>query len=234
MSDTEQNPERRIVLFQRKEIRRTIHNNEWWFVITDVAAALTDSVDPQGYIRDMCRRDPELSKGGQIATPLLIPTAGGPQKLNCANTEGLFRIIQSIPSPKAEPFKRWLARVGYERIQEIDKGRYARPHAGPLLRGEGEHNCVSGKVVRQNCSRRFHVVEFVRLRTARRVRSAHGRRMIHPLLGREGWGEGVRLEFHFPGNARRELEKKSGRKVVTSGNYLSLTQAVKKAKRVRH
>jgi prophage antirepressor-like protein len=73
MSDTEQNSERRIVLSQRKEIRRTIHNNEWWFVITDVVAALTDSVDPQGYIRDMRRRDPELSKGGQIATPFQLP-----------------------------------------------------------------------------------------------------------------------------------------------------------------
>ena len=63
----------------------------------------------------MRRRDPELNKGwGQIATPLLIDTAGGAQKLNCANTEGIFRIIQSIPSPKAEPFKRWLAKVGYE------------------------------------------------------------------------------------------------------------------------
>jgi len=119
MSSSADSPESRIALFQRKQVRRTIHNNEWWFVIADVVAALTDSADPQGYTKDMRRRDPELSKGcGQIATPLLIETAGGPQKLNCANTEGLFRLIQSIPSPKAEPFKRWLAKVGYERIQE--------------------------------------------------------------------------------------------------------------------
>ncbi len=115
MSDTTPNPETHIALFQRKEVRRTIHNNEWWFVIADVIAALTDSVDPQGYIKDMRRRDPELAKGwGQIATPLAVTTTGGPQELNCANTEGLFRLIQSIPSPKAEPFKRWLARVGAE------------------------------------------------------------------------------------------------------------------------
>ena len=121
MSDIKPNPETRIALFQRKEIRRTIHNNEWWFVITDVIAALTDSVNPQGYLKDMRRRDPELAKGwGQIATPLSIDTTGGPQNLNCANTEGLFRLIQSIPSPKAEPFKRLLAKVGYERIQEIE------------------------------------------------------------------------------------------------------------------
>jgi len=113
MSDTNQNPETHIALFQHKEVRRTIHNNEWWFVVADVVAALTDSVDPQGYIKDMRRRDPELAKGwGQIATPLSIKTVGGLQELNCANTEGLFRLIQSIPSPKAEPFKRWLAKVG--------------------------------------------------------------------------------------------------------------------------
>ena len=114
MSDTMPNPETRIALFQHKEIRRTIHNNEWWFVITDVVAALTDSANPQGYLKDMRRRDPELAKGwGQIATPLSITTPGGPQNLNCANTEGLFRLILSIPSPKAGPIRRWLARVGY-------------------------------------------------------------------------------------------------------------------------
>jgi prophage antirepressor-like protein len=110
-----------MAVFRGKEIRKTTHNNEWWFSIVDVVSALTDSVDPGGYIKDMRRRDEELSKGwGQIATPLSIQTDGGPQKINCANTEGIFRIIQSIPSPKAEPFKRWLAKVGYERVQEIE------------------------------------------------------------------------------------------------------------------
>ena len=104
----------KIAIFRNRKIRKTIHKNEWWFVIVDVVAALTDSVQPDGYIKDMRRRDPELSKGwGQIATPLSVQTSGGVQKLNCANTEGIFRIIQSIPSPKAEPFKRWLAMVGY-------------------------------------------------------------------------------------------------------------------------
>ncbi len=106
----------KIAIFQKKEIRKTIYENEWWFVIADVIFVLTDSKNPKGYIKDMRRRDEELSKGwGQIATPLSIDTTGGVQKLNCANTEGIFRIIQSIPSPKAEPFKRWLAKVGYER-----------------------------------------------------------------------------------------------------------------------
>lgn len=81
-----------VALFKGKKIRKTIHNNEWWFVIADIVAALTDSAQPEGYIKDMRRRDEELAKGwGQIATLLKVQTKGGPQKLNCANTEGIFR-----------------------------------------------------------------------------------------------------------------------------------------------
>ena len=101
-----------IAVFKGSKIRKTLHKNEWWFVIADIVSVLTESVNPSGYIKDMRRRDEELSKGwGQIATPLSIQTEGGSQKINCANTEGIFRLIQSIPSPKAEPFKRWLAKA---------------------------------------------------------------------------------------------------------------------------
>jgi hypothetical protein len=128
----------KLVVFKGKEIRRTLHNNEWWFSVVDVVSALTDSVDPSGYIKDMRRRDEELSKGwGQIATPLSIETPGGKQKINCANTEGIFRIIQSIPSPKAEPFKRWLAKVGYERVQEIEDPELATARTKALYRAKG-------------------------------------------------------------------------------------------------
>ena len=128
----------KIAIFQKKEIRKVIHKNEWWFVIEDVVAGLTDSTQPKGYIKDMRRRDKELSEGwGQIATPLTIDTAGGPQKLNCANTEGMFRIIQSIPSPKAEPFKRWLAKVGYERVQEIEDPELATKRTRALYKAKG-------------------------------------------------------------------------------------------------
>ncbi len=128
----------KIALFKGKKIRKTIYKNEWWFVIVDVVSALTDSVQSDGYIKDMRRRDPELAKGwGQIATPLSITTEGGPQMLNCANTEGIFRIIQSIPSPKAEPFKRWLARVGYERVQEIENPELATKRTRMLYKLKG-------------------------------------------------------------------------------------------------
>jgi len=128
----------KIAIFKGQKIRRAIHNNEWWFAIVDVVSALTDSIQPGGYVKDMRRRDPELSKGwGQIATPLLIQTAGGKQKINCANTEGIFRIIQSVPSPKAEPFKRWLAKVGYERIKEIEDPELATKRTRALYKAKG-------------------------------------------------------------------------------------------------
>ncbi len=127
-----------IVIFKEKGIRRTWHNDQWWFVIVDVIAALTDSVDPAGYLKDMRRRDQELNKGwGQIATPLSVETTGGRQKINCANTEGILRIIQSIPSAKAEPFKLWLAKVGYERIQEIENPELAQERMKQLYEQKG-------------------------------------------------------------------------------------------------
>ena len=143
MNEPTPNPETRIALFQHKEIRRTIHNNEWWFVITDVVGALTDSVDPSDYLKKMRKRDPDLAAvlqgGGQFVPPLGLEfdTAGGRQRLQCWNTEGIFRLIQSIPSPKAEPFKRWLAKVGYERIQEIEDPELATKRTRALYKAKG-------------------------------------------------------------------------------------------------
>ncbi|MFH0905950.1 MAG: Bro-N domain-containing protein [archaeon] len=116
-----------LSVFDGKKIRKTWFNNEWWFSIIDIVSALTDSIDPNGYLKDMRRRDEELSNGWvQIVHTLLIDTTGGKQNMNCTNTEGAFRIIQSITSPKAEPFKLWLARVGYQRIQEIQDPELAQ------------------------------------------------------------------------------------------------------------
>jgi DNA-damage-inducible protein D len=132
------NKETAIVIFKEQAIRRAWHNDQWWFVIVDVIAALTDSANPAGYLKDMKRRDQELNKGwGQIATPLLVETAGGKQKLNCSNTEGILRVIQSVPSSKAEPFKRWLAKVGYERMQEIEDPALAQERMKQLYEQKG-------------------------------------------------------------------------------------------------
>jgi DNA-damage-inducible protein D len=152
--------ENRIALFQKKTIRKVFHKHQWWFVIVDVVAALTDSHNPQGYVKDLRRRDPEINKGwGQIATPLSVPTAGGSQKLNCANTEGILRLVQSIPSPKAEPFKRWLARVGYERMREIEKPELAAQRMRALYKAKGYSDAwiekrMRGIAVRDESGRR--------------------------------------------------------------------------------
>jgi len=128
----------KIAIFRGKRIRKTLYKNEWWFSMGDVVEALTDTPNSADYIKKMRKREPELSKGwGQIVTPLVIETEGGPQKVNCANTEGVFRIIQSIPSPKAEPFKRWLAKVGYERVQEIENPELATKRTRALYKAKG-------------------------------------------------------------------------------------------------
>ena len=99
---------------------------EWYLVIVDVVEVLSESKNPKGYLRDLRRRDEGLKEGwGQIATPLVIETPGGKQKINCANKEGILRIIQSIPSKKAEPFKMWLAKVGSQAIDEKQNKRLA-------------------------------------------------------------------------------------------------------------
>ena len=111
-----------IKLFEDKLVRSVWdeEKEEWFFSVNDVVQILTDSTNVTDYIKKMRKRDEELGKGwGQIVTPLSVQTAGGKQKTNFANTQGLFRIIQSIPSKKAEPFKQWLAKVGAERLDQL-------------------------------------------------------------------------------------------------------------------
>ena len=111
-----------IKLFEEKKVR-TVWDDEqekWYFCVADVVEVLTESKDPSGYVKTMKRRDPMLAKGwGQIVTPLSVQTAGGRQKVNCATMNGIFRIIQAIPSPKAEPFKVWMAQVASQRLDQL-------------------------------------------------------------------------------------------------------------------
>lgn len=111
-----------IQLFENRKIRTAWdeEQEEWYFSVQDVVAVLSESSDPKQYIKKMRARDPELSANwGTICTPVQMPAADGKlRKIQAANAEGVLRIIQSIPSPKAEPFKRWLAQVGRERIEE--------------------------------------------------------------------------------------------------------------------
>lgn len=129
-----------MAVFKGRQVRRTIHGNEWWFSVVDVVAALTDSVNPRDYwfkmkIREKDEAGVELST---ICRQLKLESADGKKyETDCANTEGLFRIIQSIPSPKAEPFKRWLAKVGFERIQEIENPELATKRTRLLYKLKG-------------------------------------------------------------------------------------------------
>jgi len=129
-----------IKLFESNHIR-TVWNQadeKWYFVVTDVIQVLTDTPNPSDYIKKMRKRDEELSKGwGQFVTPLSVDTTGGKQKLNCANAKGLLRIIQSIPSPKAEPFKLWLAQVGSDRLDEIENPELATQRTRELYKLKG-------------------------------------------------------------------------------------------------
>ena len=267
-------PAHHIAVFQETTIRRVWHNEEWWFAIVDVVGVLTDSVQPEGYVKDLRRRDPELAKGwGQIATPLRVSTAGGAQRVNCANTEGLFRIIQSIPSPKAEPFKRWLAQVGYERVKEIENPELASARARELYQAKGypqawiekrlrsisvrgeltdewkargvaegkEYSILTAEIARAT----FGVtpVEHSQLKGLDVVKTGNNLRdhmtdleLIFTMLGEASTTEIARrsdaLGFDenrtsaqeggkIAGNARKALEAKTGKKVVSKTNYLA-------------
>ena len=136
---TPNEPAHHIAVFQETTIRRVWHNEEWWFSVVDVCAILTGSPNAGAYWRKLKQR--LNAEGGQPVTFChglkLTASDGKLRETDCANTEGLFRIIQSIPSPKAEPFKRWLAQVGYERVKEIENPELASARARELYQAKG-------------------------------------------------------------------------------------------------
>ncbi|MBU2524958.1 Bro-N domain-containing protein [Patescibacteria group bacterium] len=130
----------KIAVFRGKEVRRIIYKNEWWFSIIDVIETLTDSDRPRKYWSDLKKK---LASEGysevseKIGQLKLEASDGKMRETDCANTETLFRIIQSIPSSKAEPFKRWLAQVGYERVQEIEDPEIGTKRTRALYKAKG-------------------------------------------------------------------------------------------------
>ena len=267
----------KIAIFRKREIRKTIHKNEWWFVVEDVVLALTDSSDPKQYIQRTKQRDQELAKGWvQIVHTLAIQTAGGKQQMVCANTEGIFRIIQSIPSPKAEPFKRWLARVGYERIQEIENPELATKRTRALYKAKGYSDewiekRMRGIAIREELTDRWQnrgikeqkeyeiLTAEISNATFGMTPSAYKKHkglkrenlrdhmndleLIFSMLGEastkeiavnknaQGFVENKQAAFEggaVAGNARKELERKSGKKVISKENYRNLPQNIKK------
>ena len=268
--------EDRIVIFQEKTIRRTWYKNEWWFSIQDVVTVLTSSTNPADYIKKMRLRDKQLSQGwGQFVTPLRLETEGGIQRANCANTEGIFRIIQSIPSPKAEPFKLWLAQVGYERVKEIEDPELASARARELYESKGypkdwiekrmrsiairgaltdewrvrgvaegrEYSILTAEIARATFG--VNPSEHKKLKGLEQAKAANLRdhmtdlELIFTMLGEastteiakrkdaQGFQENrsaAREGGTVAGNARKELENKSGRPVVSSASYLGESQ----------
>jgi DNA-damage-inducible protein D len=132
----------KIAIFKTKEIRKVIHNGEWWFSVVDVVQALTDQdsdLKARKYWNKLSQR--LRDEGSEVVTNChrlkLLSHDGKMRETDCANTEGIFRIVQSIPSPKAEPFKRWLAKVGYERVQEIEDPELATKRTRMLYKAKG-------------------------------------------------------------------------------------------------
>lgn len=270
-----------IAVFQEATIRRTWHNEEWWFSVFDVVAVLSDSKDVDQYIKRMRSRDATLnSNWGTFCTPLhIIAPDGKLRAANCANTEGLFRIIQSIPSPKAEPFKRWLAQVGYERVKEIENPELASARARELYQAKGypqawiekrlrsisvrgeltdewkargvaegrEYSILTAEIAKAT----FGVTPAVhsQLKGLDTARTGNNLRdhmtdleLIFTMLGEASTTEIARRSdaqgFNenkvsakeggvIAGDARKALEKKTGKKVVSRANYLSLENVAK-------
>lgn len=130
----------KIALFKGRQIRKALVQGEWWFSVVDVIEALTDSANPNDYWYRMKVRVHEEDgfEPSTICRQLKLSAPDGKMReTDCANTEGMFRIIQSIPSPKAEPLKRWLAKVGYERVQEIEDPELATKRTRTLYKLKG-------------------------------------------------------------------------------------------------
>jgi DNA-damage-inducible protein D len=260
-----------IKLFESKQIR-TVWNEtdgKWYFVIADVIQVLTDTPNPGDYIKKMRKRDEELSKGwGQFVTPLSVDTIGGKQKMNCASAKGLLRIIQSIPSLKAEPFKLWLAQVGSDRLDEIENPELATQRTRELYKLKGYPDDWIEKRMRSIAVREELTEEWKNrgvkeqmeysILTAEISKATFGLipseykkvkglksqnlrdhmtdlELIFSMLGEASTTEIVKTQNPqgfiknkkaakqggaVAGNARRELESRTGKKVVSTDNYL--------------
>ena len=158
MKSSQLNKHSKIILFQDRKIRRIWRDEEWYFSVIDIVGVLTDSANPRDYWYKMKIRVKE-EDGFEPSTVCrqfkMEAPDGKMRKTDCANTEGLFRIIQSIPSPKAEPFKRWLAKVGYERVQEIENPELAQERMKTLYEQKGYpkdwiDKRLRGMAIRQN------------------------------------------------------------------------------------
>jgi hypothetical protein len=251
-----------IKLFESTAIRSVWVESEqkWYFVVADVVKVLTDTLNPTDYVKKMRKRDEELSKGwGQIVPSLLVDTAGGKQKMNCANAQGLLRIIQSIPSPKAEPFKRWLAQVGSDRLDEIENPELATLRTRELYKMKGYpedwiEKRMRSIAIREELTDEWKnrgVKEQVEYKKVKGLKSENLRdhmndlELIFSMLGEASTTAIVKVKNpkgfkenkvaakqggNVAGIARRDLESKTGNRVVSNDNFLPTD---KKKKRIK-
>lgn len=261
-----------MIVFGAATIRRKWVDDQWYFSVVDIVGALTDSDAPAKYWTAMKRRE-EKTSGFQLSTvcrQLKLTSADGKSyKTECVNTEAAFRVIQSIPSPKAEPFKRWLAEVGYQRVQEIENPELAQQRMRELYRQKGYpddwiEKRVRGIAVRDeltgewkgrgvNEQKEFAILtaeiskatfgltpsDYKKLKGLKREHLRDHMtdlELIFTMLGEAATTEIARSKDaqgfdqnqnaareggSVAGNARRQLETKSGKRVVTRQNYLS-------------
>jgi DNA-damage-inducible protein D len=266
-------PQSRMAIFKGKQIRKVVHNDEWYFSITDIVEALTDSSNSRRYWSDLKIKLIENEGFAQLyekIVQLKIESSDGKKyQTDAGNTETIFRIIQSIPSPKAEPFKRWLAKVGYERIQEIEDPELASKRIRATYKAKGYPDTWIDKRMRGIAIRETLTNEWEQrgvkeqreyaILTAEISEATFGLKpsdhkklkslqkenlrdhmsdleLIFSMLGEastteiavqqdaQGFHENkeaARSGGKIAGNARKELEEKSGRKVVSSSNFLS-------------
>ncbi|OYV46723.1 MAG: phage antirepressor protein [Halothiobacillus sp. 20-53-49] len=248
MSNTEH---KGLAVFQEKTIRRTWHSDEWWFSITDVVGVLSESVNPNRYWSDLKRKLSQEAGSGQpyekIVRLKLTAPDGKQRETDCANTETLFRIIQSIPSPRAEPFKRWLAQVGYERVQEIENPELASARARALYQAKGYPKDWIEKRLRSIAVRGELTDEWKERGVQEgkeglaQAKGANLRdhmtdlELIFTMLGEastteiarrkdaQGFAQNKRAAHEggtIAGDARQALEAKSGKPVLSRDNYL--------------
>lgn len=263
-----------VAVFRGTQIRRVLTNDEWWFSVVDVVGALTESVNPRDYWFKMKAREVAES-GTQLSTvcrQLKLASADGKQyATDCANAEGLFRIIQSIPSPKAEPFKRWLAKVGYERVKEIEDPELATKRTRALYKAKGYSDAwierrMRGIAIREELTdewrnrgveqeRDYAILtaeiskttfgvtpsEYKQLKGLKRENLRDHMtdlELIFGMLGEAATTEITRTRDSkgfeqaqgaareggaVAGKAREELEKRTGRRIVSKSNYLGPT-----------
>ena len=237
-----------IKLFQDKKIRSVWNEEEeqWYFSVVDVVEALTDSSDPKQYIKKMRTRDPQLNTNwGTICTLVQMPALDGKsRKIMASDIKGLFRLIQSIPSPKAEPFKLWLSQIGYERVLEIENPELAQERMKTLYEQKGYpkdwiDKRIRGIAIRQNLTdewkkRGITEEKDYAILTAEISKATFGltpagvTTEISEKEKPDTFAKSKNVAKHggnVAGIARKQTEKELGRSVISSGNYLNSGEA---------